>query len=255
MADRTESLDYAERWLSDAFVVIPPPGGVGLLEVDMSRPRALLGQLRDRGVPVTFNHVFVRAAALALAQNPKLHLLVAGTRRVYPERVDIGLSVAIDSFYAPVMILEDAARKTLPALVEEITRRTPEVREKAERDLRFMRGVGRLVPFAWLRRLILRLLFNRLAFRRQLVGTFQVSCVPTLDTPVPLVVTAAAVLGVGRVRDRVVAIDGQPAVRPTVVLSCTLDHKAWDGIRTAQFMNAVRKILEEGELDRECAAD
>jgi pyruvate dehydrogenase E2 component (dihydrolipoamide acetyltransferase) len=254
MADRLEPLDYAERWLADGFRVLDTPGGFLLLEVEMMRARTLIERLRAAGVPATYTHVIVRAAALALARHPELHLLVAGHRRLRPERVDIGLSVSGSSFYAPVMVLEDAARKPLPALSAEIARRAPEVRDKAERDLASMRRLGWIIPFGWLRRALLRLFFGFPRFRRKLAGTFQVTSVHTLDVATPFQFTAAAALGVGRVRDRVVAVDGQPAVRPTAILSVAIDHTAWDGVRTALFMNELRAILEEGQLDDEAPA-
>ena len=249
--DRVERLDYAERWIGDGFRVLDTPGGFAAVDVDMTRTGALVERLRTRGVRATHNHVIVRAAALALSRHPELHQLVAGNRRLRPERVDIGLSVAGHTNYAPIMIIEDAARKALPALCDEIVRRVPEVRQKEVRDLAGMRRWGRLIPFAGLRRLLLRFLFGRVGFRRRLAGTFQVSCIGGVDLVVPFLFNTSAVLGVGRVRDRVVAAGGQPAVRPMVTLACCIDHKAWDGVKTARFQTEVRRILEEGQLDGE----
>jgi pyruvate dehydrogenase E2 component (dihydrolipoamide acetyltransferase) len=247
MPDRTQSLDFAERWLSDAFRVLETPGGFVTTDVDMTRVGALLTELRARGLKATFNHAVVRACALVLSRRPEWHVLVAGTRRVAPARVDIGLSVAGTSHYAPVMVIEDAPSKALEVLAEEIVRRVPEVRAKEERDLASVRRWGWLIPFAGLRRAILRWCFRRVWFRRQLAGTFQVSCLPA-DLVVPFLFTAAAALGVGRVRDRVVAVDGAPAVRQVATLAVCIDHKAWDGARAIAFLDELRGLLESAEL-------
>lgn len=250
MADRLESLDYAERWLGDGFRVLEPPGGLALVEVDMTRARALLPELR-RAVPkATYNHVVIRAAALALARRPELHRLVAGARRLHAERVDIGLSVAGRTTFAPVMILDDAGGKPLPEIAAEIVRRVPEVQAKEERDLAGMRRLGWIIPFGILRRLLLRFLFNRLWFRRKLSGTFQITCLP-VDAVLPFTFTTAACLGVGSVRDRVLPVDGAPAVRPAIQLSCAFDHKAWDGVALATFLAEVKAILEGDALEAE----
>jgi pyruvate/2-oxoglutarate dehydrogenase complex dihydrolipoamide acyltransferase (E2) component len=246
MAD-AESLDFAERWFADAFRVIETPGGFVALDVDMTRARALVEAARGRSVHATFNHLVVRAVALVLSRRPDLHLLVAGHRREKPSRVAIGLSVAGRSVYAPVMVIDDAAAKSTDALAEEITRRAPEVRAKEERDLASARRWGWLVPFSSWRRAILRWCFRRLWFRKALAGTFQVSCL-AIDLVVPFLFTSAAALGVGRVRDRVVVVDGAPAVRPMLTLACCIDHKAWDGARAVSFLDEVRGLLESGEL-------
>jgi pyruvate/2-oxoglutarate dehydrogenase complex dihydrolipoamide acyltransferase (E2) component len=165
--------------------------------------------------------------------------------------VDIGLSVSGETTFAPVMVIEDAGRKPLPVLSEEIVRRTPEVRAKDAVDLARTRRWGWLVPFGFLRRALLRALFNRTWFRRRLTGTFQVTCVSPADWSVPITFNTCACLAVGRVRDRVVAVDGRPAVRPMVTLVVTVDHNAWDGARALVFFEEMRRVLESDALDAE----
>src|SRR5690349_1811591 len=104
MPDKIERLDWAERWLGDGFRVIEVPGGFATLDIDMTRAGATLERLRARGLKATWNHLFVRACALALARHPDLHQLAAGARRLVPDRVDIGLSVAGTTPFAPVMV-------------------------------------------------------------------------------------------------------------------------------------------------------
>jgi pyruvate dehydrogenase E2 component (dihydrolipoamide acetyltransferase) len=55
----------------------------------------------------------------------------------------------------------------------------------------------------------------------------------------------AAILAVGRIADRVVALDGQPAVQPTMMLTLSCDHRALDGARGAQFLGALADLIEE----------
>src|SRR5918996_1574421 len=54
-----------------------------------------------------------------------------------------------------------------------------------------------------------------------------------------------AILAVGRIVDRVVAVNGQPAIRPTMVLTLSCDHRALDGARGAQFLGALADLIEE----------
>jgi pyruvate dehydrogenase E2 component (dihydrolipoamide acetyltransferase) len=55
----------------------------------------------------------------------------------------------------------------------------------------------------------------------------------------------AAILAVGRIADRVVAVNGQPAVQPTMMLTLSCDHRAVDGARGAQFLGALADLIEE----------
>jgi pyruvate dehydrogenase E2 component (dihydrolipoamide acetyltransferase) len=58
----------------------------------------------------------------------------------------------------------------------------------------------------------------------------------------------AAILAVGSIEDRVVALDGQPAVRPRMELTLTGDHRAIDGATGAEFLTTVKMFLEEPGL-------
>jgi pyruvate dehydrogenase E2 component (dihydrolipoamide acetyltransferase) len=55
----------------------------------------------------------------------------------------------------------------------------------------------------------------------------------------------AAILAVGRMADRVIAVNGQPAVQPTLVLTLSCDHRALDGARGAQFLGTLAELIEE----------
>ncbi|HEX6744794.1 MAG TPA: dihydrolipoamide acetyltransferase family protein [Solirubrobacteraceae bacterium] len=52
-------------------------------------------------------------------------------------------------------------------------------------------------------------------------------------------------VGVGAIRDRVVAVDGAPVVRPTLVLSVAGDHRVLDGDGLAAFVDQVQTLLED----------
>ena len=254
MTDRTDrdkyvKLDYAERWMRDGLSVVDAPGFFQSLEVDMSQGKAVIGKLRQAGVQVTYTHLFVRAVALVLARRPELHQLVSGRSKLLPGTVDIGLSISGSMFVAPVLVIRDAARKTLVEIAAEVAEKAPGIREQQEKFLETIRKWGWLVPFGWLRRWYLRVLTRQLWFRRQGVGTFQVSCLPDVDQFVPLLFSTSAILGAGRVCDRVVASDGQPRVTPTVILSCCADHKVWDGVKAATFLVELREVLVSQDLE------
>jgi pyruvate/2-oxoglutarate dehydrogenase complex dihydrolipoamide acyltransferase (E2) component len=241
----SESLDFAERWLRDGLHVLRPALSVHQIMVDMTQATQTLERLRREGVQATSTHLLVHAVAHALAINPQLHQLVVGSRRQRPARVDIGLSVTGETFVAPVLVIEGADQKTVPEIAAEITRRAPEVRKADHQMLEALRRWGWLVPFAFLRRAVLRLLFMSPAFRRKGAGTFQVSTVPA-DWALTSAFSTAGVLVGGQVWSRVIAVDGQPAVRQTMTLTLSGDHGVWDGKAAARFLAAVKVELEAG---------
>ena len=55
----------------------------------------------------------------------------------------------------------------------------------------------------------------------------------------------AAILAVGRIVDRVVGVEGLPAVRPMLTLALSCDHRVVDGARGASFLQALAETIEE----------
>jgi pyruvate dehydrogenase E2 component (dihydrolipoamide acetyltransferase) len=55
----------------------------------------------------------------------------------------------------------------------------------------------------------------------------------------------AAILAVGRIVERVVPLNGAPAIQPVMALSLSCDHRVIDGARGAQFLAALAALIEE----------
>ena len=248
-------LDYAERWLRDGFAVCRPPAFCQSLEVEMTRAKRFIDRAKEQGIRLTYTHLMVRAAAVALAGNPELHVIVCGNRVYRPARVDIGLSVAGEMFMTPVLVIEGADRKTLRTIADEIVARTPEIQDASRKMASLLRHWGWLLPFGFLRRALLRLLRQFPQFRHRGSGTFQVSIVPGVDTFATPVFNTAAILTAGSVRERIVAEHGVPVARWTVHLTCSADHRVWDGRAAQQFLHAVRDVLETGALESGLATE
>jgi pyruvate dehydrogenase E2 component (dihydrolipoamide acetyltransferase) len=70
------------------------------------------------------------------------------------------------------------------------------------------------------------------------LGMFGVDAFSAIITP-----PQAAILAVGRIADRVVAINGQPAVRPMMTLTLSSDHRVVDGARAAEFLKHVAEAI------------
>jgi pyruvate dehydrogenase E2 component (dihydrolipoamide acetyltransferase) len=64
------------------------------------------------------------------------------------------------------------------------------------------------------------------------LGMYGIDAFSAIITP-----PQAAILAVGAIADRVVAVDGKPAVRPMMTLTLSSDHRVADGARAALFLD------------------
>jgi pyruvate dehydrogenase E2 component (dihydrolipoamide acetyltransferase) len=241
---RVERLDYAERWLRDGLRVVDPPGGLVTIEVDMSNALALKRRMKETGTPITYTHLIVHATARALTEHQELHRLVAGNKRLFPDSVDICLSVAGEAVVTPVLIIKDAGNKSLAEIAAHVRECAVEAQRQDRRFAEILRRWGWIAPLGIVRRVLVRFLMGRLWYRRRASGTFQVTVISSVDLSAPFLFNTAAALGAGGVRDRVVPIDGRIEIRPMLVLACCIDHKVWNGMDAAKFLNSVKSNLE-----------
>ncbi|MDR7543226.1 MAG: dihydrolipoamide acetyltransferase family protein [Armatimonadota bacterium] len=174
-------------------------------------------------VEITYTDLLVRLVAAALRRHPRLCARWEGGRLLPGEGVHIGIAVAIDDGLV-VPVIRDADRLTLA----EITRRRSDLVTRA-RD-------HRLRP-------------DDLAggtFTISNLGMYAVDAFCAIINP-----PQAAILGVGRIAERVVPVGGRPEIRLTMTLCLACDHRVVDGARGAQFLDTLGDLIEEpaGLLD------
>jgi pyruvate dehydrogenase E2 component (dihydrolipoyllysine-residue acetyltransferase) len=181
-------------------------------DVDMTTANA-----RRKAVGVSYTDVIVAAVATALRAHPRLRSRFDGDAVVVSEKIDVGVAVALDAGLI-VPVLRDADRKPLEALRDE--------REALESAVRS----GRARADA----------FGGAVITVSNLGTFGVDRFTAIVNP-----PEASILAVGRVADRVVALNGASAVRPVVSLTLTVDHRVADGADAARYLTSVAAQLEE----------
>jgi hypothetical protein len=248
-ADRIERLRFGERWMTDMWELFHVPGGFSLSLVDMTQVKKALRILRDAKIPATYPHLIVRALALAYSRNPGGLQIICNYQRLTPGALDVGLSMAGQTTYAPVVVLQAVDQKSLLELIPAITEAVDAAAAREAGDLAALYRWA--VPFRWLRRWVLGVLNRSLKFRTRIVGHFQVSCLTNVDVVTPLAVYSSGILGVGAIRDRVIASDGVPVVRPTVWLSGVANHATADGMRGGDALQSIKDVLEGEELVHE----
>jgi pyruvate dehydrogenase E2 component (dihydrolipoamide acetyltransferase) len=187
-------------------------------EVDVSR----LVTWRERaskqtGVRITYTDLLVKLVAAALVQHPRVNVSWKDGAIVQHGEINIGLAVAIDDGLV-VPVLHRAERLSLA----EIAGRREDLVSRAQG--------GKLRPAD----------IQGGGFTISNLGMYGVDAFNAIVNP-----PQAAILAVGRIADRVVPVDGQPAVRPAMVLTLSCDHRALDGARAAQFLGALAELVEE----------
>jgi pyruvate dehydrogenase E2 component (dihydrolipoamide acetyltransferase) len=72
------------------------------------------------------------------------------------------------------------------------------------------------------------------------LGMYKVDAFSAIITP-----PQAAVLAIGSISERVVAVDGKPAIRPTMTMTLSSDHRVVDGARAAEFLSDLANAIRE----------
>ena len=187
-------------------------------EVNVSRLVSWLEKARKQtGAHVTYTDLLVKLVAAAISQHPAVNASWKDGAIVRNADINIGLAVAIDDgLVVPVLHRADTL-----SLAELATRRE---------DLVSRAQAGKLRPPD----------IQGAGFTISNLGMYGVDAFNAIVNP-----PQAAILAVGRIADRVVALNGQPAVQPTIVLTLSCDHRALDGARGAQFLGALADLIEE----------
>ena len=187
-------------------------------EVNASRLIAWREQVMKRSAEkITYTDLLMKIVATALRLHPRLNASWNGGKITLHQEVHVGLAVAVeDGLVVPVLHRTD----TLP--LSELARSRKELVAKAQ--------TGKLRP------------------EDLSAGTFTISNLGMYNVDAfNAIINApqAAILAVGRIADRVVPVNGQPAVQPMMVLTLSCDHRAVDGARGAQFLDTVAALIEE----------
>jgi pyruvate dehydrogenase E2 component (dihydrolipoamide acetyltransferase) len=192
------------------------------LEADFSEATRFRQQLQPEfarlGVPkLPWDAIIARAAALALAEHPAVLAQWAdgGLRR--PSTVDIGVAVALDPEGLVVPVLRDADRRSLRELAGDLLALADKAR------------AGRLSPAE----------MQGGGFSITNLGAYRVDGFTPINNP-----PETAILGVGRVAEKAVVVEGKLEARTMCTLSLSFDHRVVDGVPAAAFLARLAELLE-----------
>jgi len=174
---------------------------------------------KERGVRLSHTDLLVAAVARALEKHPLVNASWAGDGvRLQPE-INVGIAMAVDDGVV------------VAAITGSNTKRLGEI-ATMRRDLTDRARAGKLRPAD----------IAGATFTISNLGMYKVDTFTAI-----IVAPQAAILAVGCISDRVVPIDGKPAIRPMMTLTLSCDHRVFDGARAALFLNDLAGAIVEPE--------
>jgi 2-oxoglutarate dehydrogenase E2 component (dihydrolipoamide succinyltransferase) len=191
-------------------------------EVDMSAVMAMRASYKDafektHGVKLGFMSFFVRAVTHALKMVPDVNAEIDGTDIIYKNHYDIGVAVGTEKGLV-VPVVRDADAMSLAEI------------EKA------IGALGRKARD------------GQLALEDLQGGTFTISnggvygslmSTPILNAP------QSGILGMHKIQDRPMVVNGQVVIRPMMYLALSYDHRVVDGQGAVTFLVHVKEAIEE----------
>jgi 2-oxoglutarate dehydrogenase E2 component (dihydrolipoamide succinyltransferase) len=194
-------------------------------EVDMSRIMDIRSRFKDgfkekHGVGLGFMSFFTKACTYALQEWPAVNAYIDGDEIIQHEFCDVSIAVS-----APKGLVVPVIRNAESLSMAEIERKVVELAKKA-RD-------------------------NKLTLEEMQGGTFTITnggvFGSLLSTPI-INIPQSAILGMHKIQDRPVVVNGQVVVRPMMYLALSYDHRIIDGRESVGFLVRVKELLENPEL-------
>ncbi len=240
----------------------PPREGniYGKLTLDVGEALAYLEHVRQTtGEKVTITHLVGKAVGMALAQSPGLNGRVVLGRFVPFETVDLSFLVVIEGGVDLAKVkVREIDGKSVAEIAAELRAGAERVRGGEDEEFENSKGLMRALPTWLIRPLLYATAFitsglgwsmkfakvSKFPFGSAIltnVGVFGLDEAFAPHTPwarVPVLVL------MGAIHDGVVALDGQPTIRPRLTLTATIDHRFMDGAQGAVLARVVRQVFE-----------
>ncbi|MGA2226483.1 MAG: dihydrolipoyllysine-residue succinyltransferase, partial [Syntrophobacteraceae bacterium] len=193
-------------------------------EIDMSRVQALRKQFGEgfrqkHGIRLGLMSFFIKASVSALKEMPEVNAFIEGNEIVYHNYYHIGVAIGAERGLV-VPVIRDAGRLGFAALEQAIADFAKKVEDNGI-DISDLAG-----------------------------GTFTITnggvFGSLLSTPI-LNPPQSAILGMHKIEDRPVVVDGQIVIRPMMYVALSYDHRLIDGREAVTFLRRIKDFVENPE--------
>lgn len=194
-------------------------------EVDMGPIMDIRKQYKDvfgktHGVNLGFMSFFSKACCYALQEWPAINAKIDGDQIVYHEYCDISIAVS-----APKGLVVPVIRNAESLSMAQIEQKVVELATKARE--------------------------NKLTIEEMTGGTFTITnggvFGSLMSTPI-INIPQSAILGMHKIQERPMAINGKVEIRPMMYLALSYDHRIIDGRESVSFLVRVKELLENPAL-------
>lgn len=194
-------------------------------EVDMSAIMEIRAKNKDKfkelhGVNLGFMSFFTKACCFALQEWPAVNALLDGENIQYHDFCDVSIAVS-----APKGLVVPVIRNAESLSMAEIEKKVVELAKKAKE--------------------------NKLTIEEMSGGTFTITnggvFGSLMSTPI-INIPQSAILGMHKIQDRPMAINGQVVIKPMMYLALSYDHRIIDGRESVSFLVRVKELLENPAL-------
>jgi 2-oxoglutarate dehydrogenase E2 component (dihydrolipoamide succinyltransferase) len=193
-------------------------------EVDMTAIMDVRSRRKDsfkerNNISLGFMSFFTRATIGALKAFPRLNAEIQGNELVLKHYYDLGIAVSTDEGLV-VPVLRDADRKSFAQIEREIADLAKRARD------------------------------NKLSLPELQGGTFTITnggvfgslmSTPILNAP------QVGILGMHKIEQRPIALNGQVVIRPMMYLALSYDHRIVDGSEAVRFLVKIKELVEDPE--------
>lgn len=193
-------------------------------EADMSRIMDIRNKYKDKfkeihGVGLGFMSFFAKACCVALQEWPAVNAYVDGDHLVYHDYCDISIAVS-----TPRGLTVPVIRNAESLSMADIEKKVVELAAKAKD--------------------------NKLSMEELQGGTFTITnggvFGSLMSTPI-INLPQSAILGMHKIQERPIAVNGQVVIKPMMYLALSYDHRTIDGRESVSFLVRIKELLENPE--------
>jgi pyruvate dehydrogenase E2 component (dihydrolipoamide acetyltransferase) len=236
------------------------------LVLDVEPALRYLNRLQEEsGQKLTLTHFVGKACAETIRRHPQLNCILRWGQLYQRSNIDIFFQVASDEKGEDLSgtTVRQIDQKDIFEIAIDMQKKVRRIRETGDVDYREMKKTMRLIPAFFSRYLLnfssflmytLNLWTKALGVPKDPFGSIMITSIGSIGLDrafVPLVPYSRipCLVAIGAVRDDVLVVGGEIAIKKVVSLCVTFDHRVIDGMHASHMANTLKRIFADPDLE------